>query len=514
VKETGSINMLVKVNSVALVGLETVPVEVEVDVANQGFPGFNIVGLASKAIEESRERVKTAITNSGLDFPPKKITVNLAPADLPKGSTAYDLPMAIGILAASSQIPPPANHSLFYGELSLDGQVRATKGVLLVGMHAAFHSQNHIFVPIESATEGAVVSGITIHPVRNLPQLVDHLNSITPILPLTHLNIETIVDDPIFEVDLAEIAGQESAKRALVISASGGHNLLMYGPPGTGKTMLAKSLPSILPPLSPAEALEVTRIYSSAGLLNPGESLIRRRPYRHPHHGVSPAGMVGGGSNPTPGEVSLAHLGVLFLDEMPEFPRSVLEMLRQPIEDRTINIIRASAHVRYPASFTLVAAVNPCPCGFLGHPTRQCKCTDKLVRKYRSRLSGPILDRIDLHVQVPAVDIDKLTTTNRLLPTSKMIREKVVSTRKIQLDRFSSDGIYTNSQMSNKLVKKYCLLPPEAQNLLKVAMEKFDLSARTYFRLIKVARTIADLDSQNHITASNIAEALQYRPIA
>lgn len=505
--------MLVKVNSVANIGLETITVEVEVDVASQGFPGFNIVGLASKAIEESRERVKTAIVNSGLEFPPKKITVNLAPADLPKDGAAYDLPIAIGILAASSQIPTPDPVQFYYGELSLDGQLRPTKGVLLAGLHCQRNSATQLFVPIESAAEAAAVDSITIFPVRNLHQLVDHLHQTSPIKSLIHIEVEELVDDPIFDIDLSEIAGQESAKRALTIAAAGGHNLLMWGPPGTGKTMLAKALPSILPPLSPPEALEVTRIYSAAGLLTPGESLIRRRPFRSPHHGVSPAGMVGGGSNPTPGEVSLAHLGVLFLDEMPEFPRSVLESLRQPMEDRVVSIIRASAHVQYPASFTLLAAVNPCPCGYLGHPKRECKCTDKQIRKYRSRISGPILDRIDLHVQVPAVDVTKLTT-NVASPASKIVRDQIIQARVIQSHRFRLDGIYTNSQMGNKLVKKCCPLAPETQGLLRLAVEKLDLSARASFRLIKVARTIADLDKSESIQTPHIAEALQYRPIA
>ena len=509
--------MLVKIHSVANIGLETIPVEVEVDVAEKGFPGFNIVGLASKAIEEARERVKTAITNSGLDFPPKKITVNLAPADLPKDGAAYDLPIAFGILAATEQIPANVilkpNH-VFYGELSLDGSLRATKGVLLVGLHAQKHSGSTIYVPIESANEASVIQEVTVLPIRNLKQLVDHLHGVKPINPLKHIEVDNLIDEVNFDIDLSEIAGQELAKRALTIAAAGGHNLLMWGPPGTGKTMLAKALPSILPPLSPKEALEVTRIYSVAGLLSPGESLMRRRPYRNPHHGVSAAGMVGGGSHPSPGEVSLAHLGVLFLDEMPEFPRSVLEALRQPMEDGIVSIVRAAAHVSYPASFTLLAAVNPCPCGYLGHPKRECRCSDKQIRKYRARISGPILDRIDLHVHVPAVEIDKLTATSTNNPPSSTIRNQVITSRTTQQLRFQSDHIYTNSQMNNKLVKKYCPLTPAVHGLLKTAVEKFDLSARSYFRLIKVARTIADLNNSPDITTTHMAEALQYRQMS
>ena len=500
--------MLARIRSVANVGLESVAVEVEGDVAEQGFPGFNIVGLAGKAVEEARERVKTAINNSGLDFPPKKITVNLAPADLPKEGAAYDLPMAMGILLASGQVPNA--EGLYYGELGLDGSLRATKGVLLVGL---FAKKGEIFVPVESANEAAAVEGITVYPVRNLQELVDHLNGVKEIKRLSHLEIKDLVDDVVVDFDLSEVAGQEQAKRALLIAAAGGHNLLMSGPPGAGKTMLARAMPGILPPLAPAEALEVTRIYSVAGLLDSGESLMRRRPFRSPHHGVSPAGIIGGGSNPQPGEVSLAHLGVLFLDEMAEFSRSVLESLRQPMEDGVVSIVRVAAHVSYPASFTLLAAVNPCPCGYLGHPKRECKCTEKMIRKYRARISGPILDRIDLHVRVPAVETEKLTSSPVDQLSSQVIREQVIKVRKIQMKRFAGEEIYTNSQMRNKQVKKYCKLDTETERLLRLAVEKHDLSARAYFKLIKVARTIADLADNAGIAVAHMAEALQYRQI-
>ncbi|MFA5024925.1 MAG: YifB family Mg chelatase-like AAA ATPase [Candidatus Shapirobacteria bacterium] len=506
--------MLTKVWSAANYGLEAVQIETEVNVAEKGFPGFTVVGLASKAIEEARERVKTAIINSDLEFPTAKITVNLAPADLPKEGACYDLPIAIGILASSGQIELSKDKAYFFGELSLDGSLRHSRGVFLLAILAKEKGVKKIFVPRLCANEAAVVEGIEVYPVDSLTKLIKHLEGKTLIEPLKYIQSQDLLDESVIQFDFSEILGQESAKRALEIAAAGGHNIFLMGPPGSGKTMLSRALPGILPPLSEEESLEVTKIYSITGNIPPGGSLIRNRPFRSPHHTTSQVGLIGGGSNPRPGEISLAHRGVLFLDEFPEVSRMCLESLRQPLEDGDITISRASGSVNFPCQFMLVAAANPCPCGYLGDDKKECKCNIHQIMNYQKKLSGPIMDRIDLHLNVPPVDVNKLMIgeSNNIAEKSVNIRNRVINARDIQKNRFSKiKGIYCNADMKNKHLKEFAKLENSANLLLKQAVNKFSLSARTYFRLIKVARTIADLSNSDNIKDIHIAEALQYR---
>lgn len=503
---------LSKIPSVLYSGLDTLSVDVEVNVASRGLPGFEIVGLPGKAIAESKERVKAAITNSGMEFPSKKITVNLAPADVPKEGSFYDLPIAVGILSTVADFHIPEK-SLFFGELSFDGTLRHTKGAFLLALFAKEHGFKNIFLPKDSANEAIVFPSINVYPVERLSQLLAHLFNRQKIIKSEYKRSSHISSND-SEFDMVEVLGQEQAKRAMEIAAAGGHNAIMIGSPGSGKTMLARALPGILPLLSEQESLEVTKIYSASGNIPPGASIIKNRSFRSPHHSTSLAGLIGGGTNPHPGEISLAHRGVLFLDEFNEFPRSVLESLRQPLEDGMVNISRAKASIKYPARFMLIASANPCPCGYLGHPKKECTCAPREIKRYVKKISGPILDRIDLHIKVPIVDVDELSQdkrTAKFLESSESIRKRVCRAREIQQKRFQSKAICSNAEMRNKDIKRYCSLSKEVERILNQAAISFNLSARSYFKMIKIARTIADLEGFAEINPAHMAEALQYR---
>lgn len=503
--------MLAKVLSGATVGLDSIPVTVEVDIYNKSLPSFTIVGLPDKAVEESKERVRAAIKNSGAEFPSHRIIVNLAPADLPKVGPAYDLPIALGILIASGQLSQHLVKYMVLGELSLDGTLRHTNGVLPMAILSREKKYQGLFLPEINAKEAAIVENIKIYPVTSLLTLFHHLAGNKPIKIHPHISFSKISEDVFPEFDLADIKGQEQAKRTLEISASGGHNLFMKGVPGAGKTMLARALPGILPDLTENEALEVTKIYSITGNIPEGASIIKSRPFRSPHHTTSRIGLIGGGARPIPGEISLSHRGVLFLDEFPEFPRHVIEALRQPIEDGIVTISRAAGTVAYPAKFVLVAASNPCPCGYLGDPHHQCRCMPGQILNYKKRISGPIMDRIDLHIDLPPVAVDKLTGDFKS-EQSKVVKKRVQEARDRQTTRFKKTKITCNSDLNSKEVKQFIPLSADCQSLLRQAATSLHLSARTYYHTIKVARTIADFAQESDVTATHLAEALQYRP--
>ncbi|MEK6647354.1 MAG: YifB family Mg chelatase-like AAA ATPase [Candidatus Firestonebacteria bacterium] len=503
--------MLAKVYSSAVIGIDAYTVEVEVDLAN-GMPYFFIVGLPDTAVKESRDRVKSAIKNSEFEFPIKKITVNLAPADIKKEGVAFDLPIAIGILFATGQITNNLEKYIIVGELSLDGSLRPVRGVLSMAMSARANGKEGIILPYDNCKEAGVVEGINVYPVRTLSQAVKFINNEIKIEPYVHNVKDVFVEDSKYDTDFSEVKGQENVKRALEIAAAGGHNIVMIGTPGSGKSMLAKRLPSILPELSVEEAIEISRIHSIAGLIPSKKGLIGIRPFRSPHHTISDVALVGGGSVPKPGEVSLAHNGVLFLDELPEFNKNVLEVLRQPLEDGMVVISRAIKSVAFPSQFMFVAALNPCPCGYFGDQNKNCICTTTQIQKYMGKLSGPLLDRIDIHIEVPAVKYGQLADETPA-ENSEVIRGRVNKARKIQKARFANKKIHCNARMQNKDIKKHCKINDESNNLLRIAIEQLGLSARAYTRILKVARTIADLENQENIETTHISEAIQYRSL-
>lgn len=506
--------MVNKVTTATVIGLDSYIVDVETDVINST-PAIIIVGLPDMAINEARARIRSAVRNSGFTFPNKKVIINLAPADLKKEGTNFDLPITIGILVEEELLDTEKiKDYAFVGELSLDGSLRSVLGVLPLVLGLKKAGIKNIIVPKENAKEAGLVEGINVYGASCLAEVVNHF--VESPLPQTKIDVKTYLENSLddeFLYDFKDVKGQHKAKKALEIAAAGGHNMLMSGSPGSGKTLMAKCFASILPPLTISEAIELTKIYSISGLLSNDKPLMTKRPFRAVHHTASPNGIIGGGSNPKPGEITLAHRGVLFLDEMVEFPRNVLEVLRQPLEDSEIVISRAKHSIKYPAKFILLGAMNPCPCGFLGDKQKPCTCSEFQINRYLAKLSGPLLDRIDLQVEVPRLTTDELLNNSIKEETSLEIRNRVIKARKIQLERYKDDGILTNSELTPKLVKKYCKIDKDGENLFKTAIVKYQLSGRRYDRVLKLARTIADLDGSDNIKLQHLMQALQYRVV-